>query len=185
LKAYKVRPAPDSPPGKFETGTQNHEGIAGVLGALEYFEWLGKTFGGAQEESLRGSGYTGRKLELKKAMSALRAYEFELSRALLSALDQIPGLRLYGLADPGKVDQRVPTFSFTLEGKHPRSVAEALAKENIYVWDGNYYALEVTTRLGLEASGGMVRVGAVHYNTLDEVARLGEVLKKIARAGSN
>jgi len=185
LKAYKVRPAPDSPPGKFETGTQNHEGIAGVLGALEYFEWLGKTFGGAQEESLRGSGYTGRKLELKKAMSALRAYEFELSRALLSALDQIPGLRLYGLADPGKVDQRVPTFSFTLEGKHPRSVAEALAEAHIYVWDGNYYALEVTTRLGLEASGGMVRVGAVHYNTLDEVARLGEVLKKIARAGSN
>jgi cysteine desulfurase family protein (TIGR01976 family) len=180
LKAYKVRPAPDSPPGKFETGTQNHEGIAGVLGALEYFEWLGKTFGGTQEESLGESGYTGRKLELKKAMSALRVYEFELSRALLSALDQIPGLRLYGLADPGKVDQRVPTFSFTLEGKHPRSVAEALAKENIYVWDGNYYALEVTTRLGLEASGGMVRVGAVHYNTLDEVARLGEVLRMIA-----
>ncbi|HEY5269956.1 MAG TPA: cysteine desulfurase-like protein [Anaerolineales bacterium] len=180
LKAYKVRPAPDSLPGKFETGTQNHEGIAGVLGALEYFEWLGKTFGGAQTEGLRERGYTGRKLELKKAMTALRAYEFELSRALLSVLEQIPGLRLYGLADPHKLDQRVPTFSFTLEGKHPRSVAEALAKENIYVWDGNYYALEVTTRLGLEESGGMVRVGAVHYNTLDEVVRLGEVLKKIA-----
>ena len=180
LKAYKVRPAPDSLPGKFETGTQNHEGIAGVLGALEYFEWLGKTFGGAQAESLREEGYTGRRLELKKAMTALRVYEFELSRALLSVLDQIPRLRLYGLADPGKLDQRVPTFSFTLEGKHPRSIAEALAKENIYVWDGNYYALEVTTRLGLEASGGMVRVGAVHYNTLDEVARLGEALKKIA-----
>lgn len=180
LKAYKVRPAPDSLPGKFETGTQNHEGIAGVLGALEYFEWLGKTFGRAQTEGLRERGYTGRKLELKKAMTALRAYEFELSRALLSVLEQIPGLRLYGLADPHKLDQRVPTFSFTLEGKHPRSVAEALAKENIYVWDGNYYALEVTTRLGLEESGGMVRVGAVHYNTLDEVVRLGEVLKKIA-----
>ena len=179
LKAYKVRPAPDSLPGKFETGTQNHEGIAGILGALEYFEWLGKTFGGEQEESLREHGYDGRRLELKKAMAALRAYEFEVSRSLLSTLESIPGLRLYGLADPRKLDQRVPTFSFTLAGRHPRAVAEALAAENIYVWDGNYYALAVTERLGVEASGGMVRVGAVHYNTLDEVARLGEVLKKV------
>jgi len=180
LKAYKVRPATDSLPGKFETGTQNHEGIAGVLGALEYFEWLGKTFGGEQEEGLRERGYSGRRLELKKAMTVLRACEFELSRALLSALEQVPGLRLYGLADPRKLDQRVPTFSFTLEGKHPRAVAEALAAEGIYVWDGNYYALAVTERLGVEQSGGMVRVGAVHYNTLDEVRRLGEVLKKMA-----
>lgn len=180
LKAYKVRPATDSLPGKFETGTQNHEGIAGVLGALEYFEWLGKTFGGEQEEGLRERGYSGRRLELKKAMTVLRACEFELSRALLSALEQVPGLRLYGLADPRKLDQRVPTFSFTLEGKHPRAVAEALAAEGIYVWDGNYYALAVTERLGVEQSGGMVRVGAVHYNTLDEVRRLEEVLKKMA-----
>ena len=179
LKAYKVRPAPDSLPGRFETGTQNHEGIAGVLGALEYFEWLGKTFGGEQEEGLSERGYTGRRMELKKAMTALRAYEFEISRQLLSTLSQIPGLRLYGLADPRKLDQRVPTFSFTLEGRHPRAVAEALAAEGIYVWDGNYYALAVTERLGVEATGGMVRVGAVHYNTLDEVMRLGEALKKI------
>ncbi len=178
LKAYKVRPAPDSLPGKFETGTQNHEGIAGVLGALEYFEWLGKTFGAEQEEGLVESGYTGRRLELKKAMTALRAHEFELSRLLLATLAGIPGLRLYGQSDPRRLDQRVPTFSFTLEGKHPRLVAEALAGEGIYVWDGNYYALAVTERLGLEASGGMVRVGAVHYNTPDEIARLGEVLKK-------
>jgi len=182
LKAYKVRPAPDDLPGKFETGTQNHEGIAGVLGALEYLEWLGKTFGSEQIEGLSDRGYTGRRLELKKAMTALRAYEFELSRALISVLEQIPGLRLYGQADPHMVDQRVPTFAFTLQGKHPRSVAESLAMENINVWDGNYYALEVTTRLGLEDRGGMVRVGAVHYNTLDEVAQLGEVLKKIAIA---
>jgi len=179
FKAYKVRPAPDSLPGKFETGTQNHEGIAGVLGALEYFEWLGKTFGAEQEEGLVEGGYTGRRLELKKAMTALRAHEFEISRLLLATLAGIPGLRLYGLADPLKLDQRVPTFSFTLEGKHPRAIAEALDAEGIYVWDGNYYALAVTERLGVEASGGMVRVGAVHYNTPDEVSRLGEVLKKI------
>ena len=150
-----------------------------MLGALEYFEWLGRTFGGEQEEGLRERGYTGRRLELKKAMTALRAHEFELSRLLLSTLAGIPGLRLYGLADPHKLDQRVPTFSFTLEGKHPRAIAEALAAEGIYVWDGNYYALAVTERLGVEASGGMVRVGAVHYNSPDEIARLGEVLKKI------
>jgi cysteine desulfurase family protein (TIGR01976 family) len=179
LKAYKVRPATNSLPGKFETGTQNHEGIAGVLGALEYFEWLGKTFGAEQEEGLLESGYRGRRLELKKGLTALRAYEFELSRALLSALEQVPGLRLYGQPDLQKVDQRVPTFSFTLEGKHPRAVAEALAAEGFYVWDGNYYALAVTERLGVEDKGGMVRVGAVHYNTLDEVARLGEVLKNL------
>jgi cysteine desulfurase family protein (TIGR01976 family) len=179
LKAYKVRPAPDSIPGKWETGTQNHEGIAGVLGALEYFEWLGKTFGGEQETGLRERGYTGRRLELKKAMTVLRAYEFEVSRVLLETLGQVPGLRLYGLSDPRRLDERVPTFSFTLAGKHPRAVAEALDKENIYVWDGNYYALAVTERLGLEAGGGMVRVGAVHYNTLEEVERLGEALRKM------
>jgi selenocysteine lyase/cysteine desulfurase len=119
-------------------------------------------------------------MELKKAMTAIRAYEFELSRALLSTLESIPGLRLYGLTDSRRLDGRVPTFSFRLEGKHPHAVAEALAKENIYAWDGNYYALAVTVRLGVEESGGMVRVGAVHYNTLEEVARLGEVLKRIA-----
>jgi selenocysteine lyase/cysteine desulfurase len=179
LKAYKVRPAPDTLPGKFETGTQNHEGIAGVLGALEYFEWLGRTFGAEQEEGLLPEGYSGRRLEFKKALTALRAYEFELSRALLSVLEQVPGLHLYGPSDPLKLDGRVPTFSFTLQGKNPRTVAMALASAGFYVWDGNYYALAVTERLGVESTGGMVRVGAVHYNTLEEVHRLGEVLKKL------
>ena len=119
-------------------------------------------------------------MELKKAMLAMRAYEFEVSRLLLETLTGIPGLRLYGLADPRRLDERVPTFSFTLAGKSPRAVAEALAAENIYVWDGNYYALAVTDRLGLEEHGGMVRVGAAHYNTLEEVERLGKALRKIA-----
>jgi cysteine desulfurase family protein (TIGR01976 family) len=179
LKAYKVRPAADTLPGKWETGTQNHEAIAGVLGALEYLQWVGQTFGAEQAEGLRDRGYTGRRLDLKKGMTAIRAHEFELSRALLAVLDSVPGLRLYGLADPRRLDERVPTFSFRLEGKTPLEVAKALSKENIYVWDGNYYALAVTERLGVEETGGMVRVGAVHYNTLDEIARLGEVLKKI------
>ena len=180
LFAYKVRPATNQIPGKFETGTQNHEGIAGVLGAIEYFEWVGKEFGGSTVEGLAERGYQGRQMELKKAMTAIRAYEFELGRALLSALESVPGLRLYGLTDVRRLDERVATFSFRLKDLHPRAVAEKLAQEGIYVWDGNYYAINVTERLGLEESGGMVRVGAAHYNTLEEVERLKEALIKIA-----
>jgi cysteine desulfurase family protein (TIGR01976 family) len=177
LKAYKVRPASDTPPYKFETGTQNHEGISGVLGAIEYFEWLGNQFGGAQDWS--ESGFSGRRLTLKKAMSAVRAYEFELSRALIQTIQSVPGTHIYGLTDLKRLEERVPTVSFTLEGREPRKVAEMLADQGFYVWDGNYYALAVTERLDLENKGGMVRVGAAHYNTVDEVARLGGALKKI------
>ncbi|HNQ94054.1 MAG TPA: cysteine desulfurase-like protein [Anaerolineales bacterium] len=180
LFAYKVRPATNQLPGKFETGTQNHEGIAGVLGAIEYFEWIGREFGGEFVEGLAGENYQGRRLELKKAMSAIHAYEVELSRALLSALDAVPGLRLYGLNDERRLDERVATFSFRLKDMHPRVVAEKLAQRGIFVWDGNYYALNVSERLGVEEQGGMVRVGAAHYNTLDEVARLKDALIEIA-----
>lgn len=180
LFAYKVRPATNRLPGKFETGTQNHEGIAGVLGAIEYFEWVGREFGGTFKDGLVEDGYQGRSMELKKALTAIRAYEFELNRALLSTLQSISGLTLFGLTDVHRLDERVATFSFRLRNLHPRTVAEKLAEENIYVWDGNYYAINVTERLGLEESGGMVRVGATHYNTLEEIQRLGEALEKIA-----
>ena len=180
LFAYKVRPATDRLPGKFETGTQNHEGIAGVLGAVEYFQWVGQQFGAESEEGLAEDGYKDRTLDLKKAMTVIRAYEFELSRALLAALQSIPGLRIYGLTDSRRLDERVATYSFRLKDLHPRKLAELLAKENIYVWDGNYYAINVTERLGLEDSGGMLRVGAAHYNTLEEVERLKNALLKIA-----
>ncbi|MBK8780688.1 MAG: cysteine desulfurase-like protein [Anaerolineales bacterium] len=181
LVAYKVRPATNHLPGKFETGTQNHEGIAGVLGAIEYFEWLGREFGGRYVDGLREEGYSGRTLLLKQAMTAVHAYEFELSRALLSTLEAVPNLRIFGNTDVRRLDERIATFSFRIGDMNPRVVAEKLAAENIYVWDGNYYAINVTERLGLEDKGGMVRVGAVHYNTLDEVAKLGEALKKIAQ----
>jgi selenocysteine lyase/cysteine desulfurase len=88
-------------------------------------------------------------------------------------------LRLYGLTDVRRLDERVATFSFRLKDLHPRLVAEKLAQDGIYVWDGNYYALNVTERLELEDSGGMVRVGAAHYNTLEEVERLKDALLKI------
>jgi selenocysteine lyase/cysteine desulfurase len=180
LFAYKVRPAPNELPGRFETGTQNHEGIAGVLGAVEYLQWVGQTFGGDHLEKYAGH-FSGRRLQLKQAMSAIRAYEFEISRAALGALEDIPGLRIYGPTDLRRLEDRVPTFAFTLEGWQPRQVAEKLSEQGIYVWDGNYYAINVTERLGLEESGGMVRVGPVHYNTVEEVGMLREALGKMVR----
>jgi len=176
LTAYKVTPAPSSPPGKFETGTGNFEGYAGVLGALEYFEWLGENYG---TEELTGE-FSNRKLRLKQAMTAIRAYEFELSRTLLEVLEETPGIQIYGLRELDRLAERVPTFAFTLRGFTPRQVAEELDKRDIYVWDGNYYALSVTESLGVEESGGMVRVGPVHYNTVEEIERFGEVLGEIA-----
>ena len=132
-------------------------------------------------KGLADGGYSGRALTLKKAMTAIRAYEFELNRALLSTLEAVPGITIFGLTDMRRLDERVATFSFRLKDQHPHEMAQKLADAGIYVWDGNYYAINVTERLGLEDNGGMVRVGAAHYNTLDEIARLGEALQKIAK----
>lgn len=173
LKAYKVRPASDLPPEKFETGTASFEGIAGVLGALEHFAWVGEVFGDAA-----GIGRAG---HLRAGMAAVHAYEESLSKAMLTRLQAIPEVRIYGQDDPEDVSQRVPTLAVNLNGKHPDQVAQALADREIYVWSGNYYALEVTTRLGIEDSGGMVRIGAAQYNTMEEIEKLGAALEAIAR----
>ena len=177
--AYKLRPASNDLPWKYETGTQSWEGIAGVLGALEHLEWIGVEFGGDYKERY-GESFDGRARHLKQGMAAIRAYEYEFSRKALEVLQQVPGLHIYGLDDLRRVEERVPTISMNFEGKHPRRVAEMLDERNIYVWNGNYYALAVTERLGVEESGGMVRIGGAHYNTLDEIDRLGEVLEEIS-----
>jgi cysteine desulfurase family protein (TIGR01976 family) len=181
LPAYKVRPAHDAPPDKFETGTQNHEGIAGVLGAVEYLEWLG----GRELRDVRegeGSDGRGRRDWIERGMSALVEYEGELGAYLIEQLRAIPGLKIRGITDPARLAWRVPTVSFTLDGWHPRHVAAQLAERDIYVWDGNYYALAIAERLGVQAQGGMVRVGLAHYNTRDEVNRLIAALHEIIRA---
>jgi selenocysteine lyase/cysteine desulfurase len=113
-------------------------------------------------------------------MSVLREYDHVLSAAILDELETLPGVRIHGITDRNRLDERVPTVSFTWEGRHPREIAAALGEEGIFVWDGNYYALAVTERLGLEGKGGMVRIGAVHYNTAEEIRRLGEALRGIA-----
>jgi cysteine desulfurase family protein (TIGR01976 family) len=170
LKAYKVRPAKNKPPYKFETGTQNHEGIAGTLGAVEYIAWLGESFGNDYQG--RFSGMTGRRLHAHTGMAAMAAYERELSARLITGLSQIPGLKIWGITNREQLDRRVPTVSFTLEGWQPVEVAKHLSQKNIYVWDGHYYAVAVMERLNLLEQGGMVRVGAAHYNTLSEIDQL-------------
>jgi selenocysteine lyase/cysteine desulfurase len=97
----------------------------------------------------------------------------------LENLEETPGVTIHGLRDMRRLEERVPTFAFTVKGWHPRQVAEALDKDGIYVWDGNYYALAVTEWLGLEDSGGMVRVGPVHYNTKEEIRQFGGVLRRL------
>ena len=179
LRAYRVRPAPADAPGKFETGTNNFEGIAGLLGALEYLAWIGETFGSEQTQ-LFSEEYSGRPLVYKQAMSAIRSYEYDLSRKFLSELEAVPGLRLYGPADARHLCQRVPTFSFTIDGYSAAEVAQKLDERGLYVWDGNFYAINVTERLGLEhPDTGLIRAGAVHYNTTEEVERLAEALSAI------
>ena len=171
LEAYKVRPAGQLPPDKFETGTQSFESIAGVLGAIEYFAWVGTTFG-QQFAPRYQERFSGRRLALKQAMAAVEAYELGLNYALLVSLSSIPGLHIWGITDRERMHQRVPTFSFTQQGKHPTQIAEQLARQNIYVWDGNFYAYEAERALGLEQQGGFLRIGLTHYNTLQEIDQL-------------
>jgi cysteine desulfurase family protein (TIGR01976 family) len=175
LRAYKVRPAPADPPGKFETGTQSFESIAGTLAALAYLAEIGERYGA--ELADRFPGLSGRPLHLKTGLTALREYDHVLSAALLDELEAVPGVRVHGITDRGRLDERVPTVSFTWGDRRPREIAAALGERGVFVWDGNYYALAVTERLGLEGRGGMVRIGAVHYNTVDEIGRLGAALR--------
>lgn len=170
LPAYKVRPAGDQPPDKFETGTKNHEGLAGTLAAINYLAELGARYGASFAGQF--SSFGGRRLQLKTAMAAIRAYERPLAERLLTGLQATSGITIYGITDVNRFDERVPTISFRMQGLTPAQVAERLGEVGIFVWDGNYYALAVTQRLGVEESGGMVRVGIVHYNTAEEVDRL-------------
>jgi len=177
LRAYRVRPAGEALPGKWETGTQNHEALAGLLGTFEYLSSLGRAYGGARRND-------GRRETLQAAMGTIHAYERGLIGPLLEGLATVPGLRVYGLTDPARFADRVPTVAFTIGGLHPRRIAEHLALRTINTWDGNYYAIELLNRLGLDDSGGTLRVGLVHYNTLGEIDRLVEALHELTGASA-
>lgn len=162
---YKVRPAPDQGPERWETGTQSHEALAGLRGAVDYLADVGRTAGGAGPADSRRTA-------VAAGMSAIRAYEGGLSARFLEGLAGLSGVRLFGIGDPGRTLERTPTFAMLVGGAHPRATAEALAARGVFVWDGNYYALEVMEDLGLEAGGGAVRIGFCHYNTEAEVDRV-------------
>jgi cysteine desulfurase family protein (TIGR01976 family) len=165
--ADRVRPADELPAGhRFETGTQSHEAIAAATAAVDYLASLGE-----------GSD---RRARLDDAYDRIRAHEEDLSAHALRRLSAIPGLTVYGIADPGAVAKRTATFCVTLEGHAPRALAEALGAESIASWDGNYYALSIMQRLGLEEQGGGLRIGFLHYTTLDEVDRALDVLERLA-----
>ncbi len=171
LRPYKVRPAPDSLPGRWETGTQNHEGLAGVTAAVEYLAELGRR----HKPEARGQ-----RAALLAAYDALRLYERRLLEQLVPALLEIPGLTFYGITEPARFQQRVPTLAVRIAGRSPRELAAHLGERGIFTWDGNYYALNLSERLGVEPDGGMLRIGLVHYNTAEEVDRLLEALRELA-----
>ncbi|MGL4647771.1 MAG: cysteine desulfurase-like protein [Caldilineaceae bacterium] len=171
LRAYRVRPAGEELPGKWETGTKNHEGLAGTLAAIDYLASIGVSHGGA---SLTAS----RRDKLKAAWGPIWRYEQELIERMVHGLLAITGVRIYGITERDEWDKRVATVSIRKEGKTPEDLARALAAENIFAWNGNFYALSVSERLGVEQSGGLLRLGLAHYNTAQEVDRCLRVIDR-------
>ena len=172
--AYKVRPAPDHPPDRWETGTGNHEALAGFEAAVDYLAAVGRDCGAPNAPD--------RRVAVVAGMEAIRAHEGRLTRRFLAGAADVPGLRMYGIADPVLAEERTPTFALRLGDRSPRQVAEEFGRRGVFVWDGNYYALEVMERLGLEESGGAVRIGFCHYNSEDEIDRVLAELRDLATA---
>lgn len=171
FKPYKVRPAPDSLPDRWETGTQVQELIAGIGAAVDYLAELGRRCDASVKD---------RRSALLAAYRATRQHEMAMLSRLVEGLLAIPGLRFFGICDPKRFDERCSTVSVRLASHMPMQVAAFLAERGIFTWDGNYYALNLTERLGVEASGGLLRIGLVHYNTAEEVDRLLAALREIA-----
>lgn len=166
---YKVRPAGEDLPHKFETGTLSHEGMAGTLGAIEYLEQF-------------GTGET-RAKRIASAWNTLADYEHKITLKLIEGLKTFKGLTIRGITSANAMHRRVPTVSFTLDGLHPEALAKAFAKDNIFVWSGHNYAIEPVGRMGLMDKGGVLRVGLAHYNTDAEVdAFLSSLTRQIRSA---
>lgn len=166
LTAYKVRPASNMPPGKWETGTQSFESLSGVVAAVDYLAGLGGGGGTRREQIIRGMG-------------AIKRYEGTLSERFLHEATRIPGLRVFGLTDVEELDKRTPTFAVSLDGYTPEALATLLGERGFFVWHGHYYAVAVMERLGLLDRGGLVRIGFVHYNTIEEMDKLFATLQEL------
>jgi cysteine desulfurase family protein (TIGR01976 family) len=174
LRPYKVRPATNRLPGRWETGTQNHEAMAGVAAAVDYLAELGRR---------HAPEVQGRRAAILAAYDAIHKYEHGLLAHLVPALLQIPGLTFYGIKEPERFHLRVPTVAIRIEGHTPRELAIYLGERGIFTWDGNYYALNLSERLGVETQGGMLRIGLAHYNTMEEIQRLLAGLGELAPRG--
>ena len=168
LPAYKLKPVPESLPDRWMTGTQNHEGLAGVVAAVDYLA-----------QTRRAGSVSDRRKQLREAMSAIREYETDLARRLLGGLSSHPQFKVLGITDPKRLSQRVPTISIAHPRRNAQELAEHLAAQQIYTWNGNMYAVELSERLGLEERGGFLRLGLVHYNTAEEIEELLRVLDTI------
>ena len=154
-----MRPAPSKPAGKWETGTQSFESLAGVTAAVDYLAKIGGASGTRRER-------------LVAAMAKIKAYEMSLSHRFLAGATTVKGLRVYGITDVERLGERTPTFAVSLEGIPAEAVATRLGEQGIFVWHGHYYAVAVMERLGLLDQGGLVRIGFAHYNTAAEVDRV-------------
>jgi len=175
LPAYKVRPAHD----RFETGTPNYEGIAGTLAATDYLRDIGRNYGDVA--GAPGAGHASeRRRELVAGMVAIADYERALVTRFIDGLEAIKGVTIHGITDRSRFTTRVPTVAVTIAGIHPRAAAEALGRRGIYTWDGDFYATGLIERLGKAETGGVLRLGLVHYNTAAEVDRTIEAVARLA-----
>ena len=179
LQPYKLRTAPETIPGRWMTGTQNHECIAGTLAAIDYLASIAQLASGEQatEQTADQHQINNRRPRLESSMRIIRQYEQSLLIHLMEGLRRLPEIKVWGITDPASFDQRLPTLSITHPRHTPKAIAKQLAEDGIYVWHGNYYALPLTESIGVEPDG-MVRIGLCHYNTLTEVDRL---LKSLSR----
>ena len=173
LKPYKVRPNTNAIPNCWEWGTLNHECIAGISACVEYFAELGRRTNPAA---------TTRRAAIVTAYEAIHQHERGLIERIVRGLTTIPGLKLYGITDPARFDERCGTFAVRIEGHAPLELATKLGDRGFFTWDGNYYALNLTEQLDVEKTGGFLRIGLVHYNTVEEVDRLLEALRELASA---
>jgi len=171
FKPYKVRPATDVSPECWETGTQVQELIAGIAAAVDYIAELGQHCDSTAKSRRDG---------LQAAYRATHQYETALLTRLIEGLQAIPGMRIFGITDAKRFDERCSTLSFRIGNHNPTAIATFLGERGIFTWDGNFYALNLSERLGVEQHGGVLRVGLVHYNTMGEVERLLAALREFA-----
>jgi cysteine desulfurase family protein (TIGR01976 family) len=156
IRPYKVRPAPDDAPASWETGTRSHEALAGLSACVDYIASLTDVGGD-------------RRTRVAATMEAVAEYEAGLSNRFLDGIGGVNGIQLFGIAEPARVGERTPTFAIRTDHESPLEAARRLGELGIFVWDGNYYALAVMERLGLEETGGAVRIGFCHYHSVEDV----------------